>query len=126
MCSATQCLCYHLHSKVHKPQITNHRHAEDKGLHGLPPRVRVMRRIILCRAMPLSTTELGLSSDMASYMSLSISQKAMVLSPTKACKPEGLGFTDFSDVHVLVHQPEGNGLVTHQSLQARGFGVYRC
>ncbi len=43
----------------------------------------------------------------------------MVLSPTKACKPEGLvlGFTDISAVHVLVHQPEGNGVVTHQSLQ---------
>ena len=49
-----------------------------------PPRVRVMRRIILCRAMPLSTTALGVSRDMASYMSLSISQKAMVLSPTSA------------------------------------------
>ena len=57
-------------------------------MRGLPPRVRVMRRIILCRAMPRSTTELGLSRDMASYMSLSINQKAMVLSPTKACKPE--------------------------------------
>lgn len=58
-------------------------------MHGLPPRVRVMRRIILCRAMPLSTTELGLSRDMASYISLSINQKAMVLSPTKACRPQG-------------------------------------
>ena len=70
-----------------------------------------MSRIILCRAMPLSTTELGLSRDMASYMSLSINQKAMVLSPTKACRPESLGSTDISVVHVLVHQPEGNGLV---------------
>ena len=48
----------------------------------------MISRIILCRAMPLSTTELGLSRDMASYMSLSINQKAMVLSPTKACRPE--------------------------------------
>ena len=79
----------------HKPQTTDHRRAGDKGdVRGLPPRVRVMSRIILCRAMPLSTTELGLSRDMASYMSLSINQKAMVLSPTKACKPEGLGFID--------------------------------
>ena len=56
-----------------------------------PPRVRVMSLIILCSAIPRSTTELGVSRDMASYMSLSISQKAIVLSPTNA-------YTDHTDM----------------------------
>ena len=43
-------------------------------------------RTILCRAMPRSTAGFGLSRDMLSYMAASISQKAMVLSPTRACR----------------------------------------
>ena len=43
------------------------------------------RRTILCRAMPRDTTGLSESIPMLSYMAASISQKAIVLSPTSAC-----------------------------------------
>ncbi|KAA6416541.1 MAG: hypothetical protein FRX49_13484 [Trebouxia sp. A1-2] len=43
------------------------------------------------RAMPLSTTELGLSRDMASYMSLSINQKAMECGHARHILPNGDG-----------------------------------
>lgn len=43
-------------------------------------------RTILWRAMPRETAELLESTDMLSYMAASMSQKAMVLSPTNACK----------------------------------------
>ena len=50
-----------------------------------PPRQHVSWRIILCSAMPRVTTGWsGVSVDMWSYISLSISQNAVVLSPTSA------------------------------------------
>ena len=52
-----------------------------------PPNPCVMRRIILCKAMPRSTISDGSdSADMWVYISLSINQKATVLSPTNAYK----------------------------------------
>ncbi len=47
------------------------------------------RRIILCSAMPRSTAGDGRSSDMQSYIAASISQNAIVLSPTSACARGG-------------------------------------
>ena len=45
----------------------------------------VTARITLCSAMPRATTgDAGVSEDMPSYMARSMSQKAMVLSPTSA------------------------------------------
>ena len=51
-----------------------------------PPSVIVSSRIILCSAMPRSTAGLEgpkPGADMKSYMSLSMSQNAIVLSPTR-------------------------------------------
>lgn len=51
----------------------------------MPPRAIVISRIILCRAMPLSTMLLGVCVAMLKYISWSMSQKEMVLEPTSAC-----------------------------------------
>ena len=43
---------------------------------------------ILCSEIPRSTVVDCLSRDMLSYMAASMSQKAIVLSPTSACTPQ--------------------------------------
>ncbi len=54
-----------------------------------PPNPCVMSRIILCNAMPLSTISEGSDiTDMWVYISLSINQKAIVLSPTNAYRSQ--------------------------------------
>lgn len=58
-----------------------------------PPSACVMRRIMQCSASPRSMTGLGsLMQLMCVYMAASISQKAMVLSPTRAWDREWLVF----------------------------------
>lgn len=50
-----------------------------------PPRLCVINRIILCKAIPRSIIKDGLLvTDMCVYISLSINQNATVLSPTRA------------------------------------------
>lgn len=58
----------------------------------------------LCREMPRSTTWEFLSRLMLSYISASINQKAMVLSPTSAC-----ALSDVSGAeHATSHRKNGS------------------
>lgn len=66
-----------------------------------------MRRIILWRAMPRSTMELSWWTAILSYISLSISQKEMVLEPTKACTQRPRISPQICDAYIRQSYPVG-------------------